>query len=165
MRQKLYVLKNNIGILAISEELMDIAKYIDQFESYFVENQYEITEITDRIKVRQYLSMYREKYLHYFTNDIILTDMEITYYHKEVFGEIYENMKIMISQSYLNLQLIKMDAEEIELNTKFSDMMYEKIHSYQMFLDSMRTEEILRRYICKPLDAQSLETIQLLEEI
>lgn len=146
-----FILKIEEKIIAISENLDDINAYINQFFDYFngLEN-YQVTSLRDKYEANKILISYSEKYLHYFTPEIILTEEEIKF-HSNYFKEMYTNTKNMMSQCILNNTYLNLSIQEKMQNTRVFDMYYEKIKSYEDFLNSLNTEAVLKNIIINPL--------------
>ena len=146
---RIYILLIDGKIIAMSEMVEDIYKYISQFQEYFTNHtEYQVICETN-LNSNLYLSNI-DYILHYWNTDIILTDREITFY-STMFRNMYENTKIMISQCMINNAIMKLSIEEKTLNTKLIETLHEKVHSYQSFLDSLDKDVVLQKYIINPL--------------
>lgn len=147
-----YTLTYNQSLVAISENVDLISKYLNQFAySYFKDGiEYKTARINSYSECNTIMSSFPELLLHHFNDDIVLTDMEITHYSK-IFREMYENQKIMISQCMMNNSILKLTPEEKKLNMDLFEMMHSKIYSYQSFLDSLDSDMLLKNYIIDPL--------------
>ena len=147
----IFILKIEENIIAISENLDDINAYINQFFDYFNGlKSYQVISLRDKYESDKLLISYSEKYLHYFTSEIILTEEEIRF-HSNYFKEMYTNTKNMMSQCILNNTYLNLSIQEKMQNTRLFDMYYEKIKSYEDFLNNLNTETILKNIIINPL--------------
>lgn len=150
-------------VVAISEEMETIALYIQQFSKYFRNHrEYEIDTVTEAECPKLFdknIMKYSNLYIHPFSDNIVLTDREITYY-TPMFREMYENMKTMLSQCVLNCSILNLTIEEKKMNMDLFDRMYEKIHSYQSFLNSLDKDVIFEKYFISPglVDKELMET-------
>ena len=146
----MYVLYIEEKVIAICEELEPMAKYIDQFENYFGNmKSYEIRKVNSRVESSKLFVKYSHLYLHPLTDDIVLTDIEISYYSEEL-RKMYMNNKTMIAQAYLNTKIMSFDSDESLLNEQFMNMMYSKFTSYESFLDSLDKNMLIRNYFVNP---------------
>ena len=146
----MYILYIEEKVVAICEELEPISKYIEQFGNYF-ENMksYEVYFERNRLESSKLFVKYSHLYLHPLTDDIALTDMEISYYSEEL-RKMYMNNKVMIAQAYLNMKMMSFDSNEYRLNEEFIDMMYSKFTSYESFLSSLDRDMLIRNYFVNP---------------
>lgn len=151
----LYILKIDDNVVCISHTLENIHSYISQFETYFVDHSsYEIDSIRNGFRETEIMNKYSNVYLYHLNDEIVLTDLEITYY-SNLFREMYMNEKTLVSQMLLNNSIMNFTMEERIMNTKTFDMMYAKMKTYESFLNSLDTSVIFEKYIVNPWIAYS----------
>lgn len=152
-KNKLFIIKLDERIIAISENMESIALYINQFAHYFRNHyEYEISTISETDNPKQFnfiSSSYSDLYLHPFTKNTVLTQKELLFYG-EIFHELYENTKNMMSQCIKNCKLFDLSIEEKKMNMDLFDSMYKKIYSYQSFLNTLDESYIFEKYIVNP---------------
>ena len=136
--------------MAISEEKANLYNYIDQFKRFFSTVQYEV-----RMEIEKsdfYISMYPDNILYWFTNRVILTDKEISYYSKTYFKQFYlesleKIFKIMYDPKILKLN----DSDKMALIRKNEKCYNENYKDYFTFLNHMDEKGEILDIIKEPL--------------
>ena len=149
MNIQLYILESNNQIVAISEEEKDIKRYILQFYEYFQQNQYNIKiEYYDSEK---YLNKYIGRYLYDFTDEIILTDDEILYYHKTIFDEMYYQFKYKLAEIMYDPKLLDMKIDERNRIVKQNEEYFNSVKTFDLFINRFDPQVLLKKYILEPI--------------
>lgn len=155
-KSKLYLLIYNKSILAISSDLEKLQKYIMQFKEFFLINQekfyYECEEDSKRISFL--INRYQDQlFIRDFSKNILLTDMEISYY-KKTFESLYSDFKRMMATTLKMDQLLNIDLKLKASIMENFDKLYENIRSYETFLDTLNKDMIFDHYISNPLETR-----------
>lgn len=158
-KRKLYLLiYNQVNIIAISDDLLELQKYISQFKEFFLINQdkfqYKCEENGERISkiVNRYAD---ELFVREFTRDILLTDLEISY-HSPLLQELYSDFKRMMAAIIKMNDILNVDLELKSSMMSNFDKLYDKIYSYESFLNTLNRDILFSNYITDPLTTRFL---------
>lgn len=156
---RLYILiYNQSNIIAISDELENLQKYILQFKEFFLINQdkFHYRCESNYEKISKLINRYSDElFVRNFTDNILLTDLEISY-HSPIFQEMYSDFKRMMATTLKLDGILDLDLELKSSIMKNFDSLYDKISSYEDFLNTLNRDILFSNYITDPLTTRFL---------
>ena len=147
MKMFIIYAKSLCSVIAVGESIDIVKQYISQFG---MENDVGIFEKTQTMELPD--EMFNLTYL---SPNVVLTNMEIEYYNDHL-RSLYEDMKTAVASLivYSNIGLL---SEENKMNLRdTSEFLYEKMGSFDDFIDSLDRQMLFSAIIQNPISMHSI---------
>ena len=149
VRDTLYVLVDNENeLMAISEDFGLINKYHEQYILYFSENIMSCKIVKGVSEVDSMLSNYPELVL-YDLGRFTFTELEHNYYDT-LFKELYQRYTNSIGEMISLNRMLVMDKDEHKTIDNAIDIAWQKLTSYEKFLNTLEDKVVIDHILIKP---------------